>query len=153
MASTIQDSKLVVKISESVILNGKEQGGVTTKILSGINTYSKRIVTLIEDTSHSVAEFVASSLIASDLEYDSDKLQYIRMTNLDDTNKVIITYVSAAGNAALAVRAGGSTLLFSKVANGSSAGDSGLTSTSRMTNLVIRPVGGNVDVEIVIATT
>ena len=149
MASTITNGKLVVKISESFLLNNKEQGGVTTTILSDVNEYSKRIVTLVADTSHTIAEF--ANTITSVLEYDSSKLKYIRITNLDDTTKVIVTYGAGTTAAALPVQASGSLLLFGKGARGA-ASDAAITSTSSLDSIYLRSSAA-IDVEILIATT
>ena len=46
MASTLTASKLIVKISESILLNGEEQGAVTTEVIDSIGEIYKRIITI-----------------------------------------------------------------------------------------------------------
>ena len=61
MTSTLTAATLTVKITESIDLNGKDQGGSTTLSLASINEISKRIVTVTTTE----AEVVAMSTSAS----------------------------------------------------------------------------------------
>ena len=90
MASTITDGTLIVKISESLLFNGEEQGATTTAVLTGIDEVAKRIVRLTADTNHNIAKFAGTK--TSESEYDVGNLQYVRITNLDDTAIVIVSY-------------------------------------------------------------
>ncbi len=57
MASTISAADLKVKITEEVILNGKNQGGTTELTIGSINEVSKRIVTTDSTNSTTVVSF------------------------------------------------------------------------------------------------
>ena len=84
MASTVTASTMTVTISESITLNGKNQGGTQTLSIPSIATVSRRIV----DVPNSEVEILAmSTAVASGTFIESDVL-YIRITNLDDTNHV-----------------------------------------------------------------
>ena len=84
MASTLTASTMTVTISESITLNGKNQGGTQTLSIPSIATVSRRIV----DVPNSEVEILAmSTAVASGTFIESDVL-YIRITNLDDTNHV-----------------------------------------------------------------
>jgi len=84
MASTVTAATMTVTISESITLNGKNQGGSQTISIPSIATISRRIV----DVPASEVEIIAmSTAVASGTFIESDVL-YIRITNLDDTNHV-----------------------------------------------------------------
>ena len=84
MASTLTASTMTVTISESITLNGQNQGGTNTLSIPSIATVSKRII----DVPTSEVEILAmSTAVASGTFIESDVL-YIRITNLDDTNHV-----------------------------------------------------------------
>tara|TARA_R110002096_G_scaffold374046_2_gene567606 strand:+ start:972 stop:1481 length:510 start_codon:yes stop_codon:yes gene_type:complete len=83
MASTITAATATVTITESITLNGVDQGGSNTLSISNVNESDRRIVTaplsgeidLIElDTNNGQGKFVRANI------------RYIRITNLDDTN-------------------------------------------------------------------
>ena len=84
MATTLSAATMTVSITESVTLNGKNQGGTQTLSIPSIATVSKRII----DVPASEVEILAmSTAVASGTFIESDVL-YIRITNLDDTNHV-----------------------------------------------------------------
>ena len=89
MATTIKSSTLRVKIQESITLDGSEQGTVTTKSISGINSISKRIATITTAES-TIATF--SAAVASAGHYVAANVRYIRFTNKDDTNFITLTF-------------------------------------------------------------
>ena len=88
MASTLTASTMTVTISESITLNGKNQGGTQTLSIPSIATVSRRII----DVPASEVEIIAmSTAVASGTFIESDVL-YIRITNLDDTNHVTLLF-------------------------------------------------------------
>ena len=89
MATTIKSSTLRVKIQESIMLDGSEQGTVTTKSISGINAVSKRLVT-VTATEAVIATF--SAAVASAGHYTAADVRYMRFTNKDDTNFITLTF-------------------------------------------------------------
>ena len=88
MTSTLTAATLTVKITESIDLNGKNQGGSTTLSLASINEISKRIVT-VTTTEATILTF--SSAISQGT-YVAANVKYIRFTNLDDTNHITLTF-------------------------------------------------------------
>ena len=88
MTSTLTAATLTVKITESIDLYGKDQGGSTTLSLSSINEISKRIVTVTTTE----AEVVAMSTSASSGTFIEGDVRYMRFTNLDDTNHITLTF-------------------------------------------------------------
>ena len=87
MASTISSANLKVKITEEIILNGKDQGSSNTLTIGSIKDISKRIVTIAADDDVTVLVF-KSTTASADGALDKDNVKYIRITNLDDSNSV-----------------------------------------------------------------
>ena len=89
MTSTLSSGTLTVKVIESIKLNGVEQGANNTKVYTGINSISKRIITIT--TAESViATF--SAAVASAGHYVAANVRYMRFTNKDDTNFITLTF-------------------------------------------------------------
>lgn len=89
MTTTLTAATLTVTLTESIELNGVEQGGTNTKTISSVNEVSKRIVT-VTTTEAEVIAFHASA-ISSGTFIEGD-VRYIRFTNLDDTNFIALTF-------------------------------------------------------------
>jgi hypothetical protein len=107
MATTITPATLTVQVKEELTLGGATYDTTTTHTIASVANISKRIYTLTAQTATILANFDSSPDIVSP-EFDYANIKYIRITNLDDTNSVIITKASAATAAAEEVRAGGS---------------------------------------------
>ena len=90
MASSVSAANLKVKITEEVILNGRDQGGTTELTIASIKDVSKRIVTIAADDDATVLVF-KSTTASADGALDKDTVKYIRITNLDDSNSVNIS--------------------------------------------------------------
>jgi hypothetical protein len=93
MATTIAAATMTVTVSETVTLNGKDQGGTNTLSIAGINEVIKRIVTCTASQTTTIAEFRNDVYEASGA-IDIEDSRYIRITNLDDTNSVEIAVVT-----------------------------------------------------------
>ena len=88
MASTLTAAALTVTITESIELNGKDQGGSNVLTIGSVATVSKRIV----DVPTSEVEIVAMSTAVASGTFIEGDVRYIRITNLDDTNHVTLTF-------------------------------------------------------------
>ena len=86
MASTVTASTMTVTISESITLNGKNQGGTQTLSIPSIAEVSKRIMTCLT-SEVTLVSFAAA--VAPGTFIDAD-VRYVRITNLDDTNFVTL---------------------------------------------------------------
>ena len=91
MASTITPATMTVTVSESITLNGKNQGGTITKSFLSIAEISKRILTITTNEA-TIATF--SGAVASTGHYNDSAVRYMRFTNLDDTNFVTLTFTN-----------------------------------------------------------
>ena len=87
MASTISSATLTVTLTESVTLNGSNQGSTNTVTISSINEIYKRIVTCLANVDTTVAHF-NTQVDVEDSGIDTQDTKYIRVTNLDDSNSV-----------------------------------------------------------------
>ena len=90
MASTITAATMTVTITESIALNGRDQGASNTATIASIKDVSKRIVTIAGDDDATVLVF-KSTTASADGALDKDLVKYIRITNLDNTNSVNIS--------------------------------------------------------------
>ena len=91
MASTVTAADLKVKITEEVILNGKDQGGTTELTIASINEVYKRIVTCAANAETTLVHFHSSVADGTLAPLDIDDVRYIRVTNLDDTTSVTLS--------------------------------------------------------------
>jgi len=94
MASTLTASTMIVTISESITLNGKNQGGTQTLSIPSIATVSRRIVD-VPTSEVTIASM--STAVAAGTFLESD-VRYIRITNLDDANFVYLVFKNEYNN-------------------------------------------------------
>ena len=99
MTSTVGSATLTVTLTEAITLNGYDQGSTNTLTIASVNEVSKRIVTATT-TEQEVLAFGTAVASGTFLE---DKVVYFRITNLDDTNHVVLTFKSE-GNHEFAVK-------------------------------------------------
>ena len=91
---------LKVTTREELTLNGYDQGATNTLTISGINELSKRIVTATTTESGLLGFLSALSNVgvtANKVGYlagilDDGDVRYIRITNLDDSNHITLTF-------------------------------------------------------------
>jgi len=95
MATTINNVDLTVTVSEDVKLNGHQVGSKTVQIITGINEASRRIFSVPTYET----EILALSSSAGAGTYETSAVQYVRVSNLDDTNFVRLIFTSASVDA------------------------------------------------------
>ena len=107
MASTITAATLTVTVTESVTLNGSDQGASNALTVASVNEVVKRIVSVSTTESGLLGFSTASSTDLSKSylagQFDEDDVRYIRITNKDDTNFAVLVFKSE-GNAEFAVK-------------------------------------------------
>ena len=112
-------ANLVVTHTESLTLNGSQQGGTITKTISGINEVSKRLLTI---TTNEATIATMSAAVGSAGHFNDSTVRYMRFTNLDGTNHVTLTFTNAANDEfAIKVDAGNSFCIFSDNSGGMAA--------------------------------
>lgn len=98
MATTLSSSTLTVKLTESILLNGIDQGGTNTLAIAGIKQVQKRIISMPFDSVSDPVDgaqrqiFRFSDSRASG-QYIKGDVRYIRITNLDNSVAVDITTI------------------------------------------------------------
>ena len=91
MASTISAATLTVTLTESINLNGSQQGATNTKTFTDINEISKRILTITTNEA-TIATF--SGAVGSAGHFNDGNVRYMRFTNKDDTYFVCLTFTN-----------------------------------------------------------
>ena len=89
MATTITPATMSITITESIKLNGTQQGATNTTTISSVAEISKRILTITTNES-TIATF--SSAAASAGHYVAADVRYIRFTNKDTSNFITLTF-------------------------------------------------------------
>ena len=84
MATTISNATMTVTISESIKLNGSQQGGSNILSIPNINEISKRIIS-IPVTERTIINMGTNAGAGMFIESD---VRYIRITNLDNAYHV-----------------------------------------------------------------
>ena len=159
MASTLTAATMTVKITETISLNGKDQGATISNTFASIAEISKRILTITTNES-TIATF--SGAVASAGHFNDSAVRYIRFTNLDDTNFITLTFRNQdndevaikldAGQSFIwnADNSGGLVGIFNATQDADAASDSALGS---LTNIQADANTGNCDLEMLIAST
>jgi len=94
---------LTVTIKESVDLNGKDRGSTNTLSVTGINDIYHRIVTCPSGVSDLTLAAFTNEMTGRDGAIDRDLVKYIRITNLESSNPVILNIQQREDEAAASV--------------------------------------------------
>lgn len=150
MASTVSAQQLTVEIKETLTLNGTTYDQTVSKSLTGIGNVSKRIFSIPHSTSVTLATFISA---VTNNEFDVEDVKYIRVTNLDDTDALILTKAFNSTSSATELKAGCSVVYFTPNGNGATS-KAAITTTDDIESLFIHNShGGNaLDCEVFIAT-
>ena len=160
MASTITPASLVVKITETISLNGSAQGATNSVTFASIKEVFKRIVRCVDDTDCTIATFQTGTN-TTDGAIDLENVRYIRVTNLDDTNPMNLSLQVAGAEGGTAnmsttvlVKPGESFML-GTVHDGIALDDDAagiVTSLNDLESLLVDPLSEDIDVEVFIAS-
>ena len=88
MTSTLTAATLTVTLTESISINGRDQGGTNTLTIASVNEVYKRIVTAT--TTEQIILAFGTAVAAG--QFIKSEVVYSRITNKDDTNHVAITF-------------------------------------------------------------
>lgn len=150
MASTVTASTLTVQVKEEITLNGTTYDQTTTHTISSIGNYMKKILPLGASATQTVNTFTTTP---RNNEFDIDDLKYIRVTNLDDTDAVIVNFTdSGTASAGIELLAGKTVVLFDTDISGNATGGAISTTAPLDTLAIHNPNASVIDVEVVIAT-
>ena len=95
MATTVSATSLTVAITETISLNGVDRGSGTTATIASIGEVSSRIMSISHATNGT--EIIAISTAKGIGTYDKTAVKYLRITNLDDTNFIILMFTDGDG--------------------------------------------------------
>jgi hypothetical protein len=164
MASTVTASKLVVKLSESILLNGQKYGGTNTLVVNSIDEVSQRILTCPANVDTTVFRS-GVTVDVTDSSVDVQDVKYIRLTNLDDENSVNVNLqvdvtesgsgASAANETATLLLAAGQSFVMGTPHDSIAVYDtdsSAQTTLHDLESILVDPGSNSVDVEIFIAS-
>ena len=76
---------LTVTTTETITLNGRDQGSTTTSTITGINDLFKRTVTV---AGTEIVLYTTNTSAVGGSVFDEDLVKYVRITNLDTSNNV-----------------------------------------------------------------
>lgn len=88
--SSFAASTLTVTLKESLTLDGRDYGGVQSYSFSGIGNVTRRIETITTAES-SIATF---DTVVGPGQYVPANVRYMRFSNLDDTNHIVLTFAN-----------------------------------------------------------
>ena len=150
MATTVTSATLSVQIKEEITLNGTAYDQTITKSITGVGNVSKRIFTIPASASVTLATFIST---VTDNQFDVEDVKYIRVTNLDDTNVLLLTKAFSATSAATELKATSSVVYFTPNGNGATS-KAAITSTDDIETLFVHNpnAGEALDCEVFIAT-
>ena len=159
MTTTLTASTMNITLTESINLNGTNQGATNSVAIPSIAEISKRILTI---TTNEATIATMSGAVASAGHFNDSFVKYMRFTNLDDTNFLTLTFTNDdsdevaikldAGNSFMwfADNSGGMVDVFNATENADAASDTLLGS---ITNIQADANTGNCDLEMFIAST
>tara|TARA_R100001463_G_scaffold53406_2_gene104407 strand:- start:24 stop:479 length:456 start_codon:yes stop_codon:yes gene_type:complete len=147
---------LTTTITESVIINGADRGSTNTLTTTGINNTLERTLTAAHSNITTIAEF-ATANHTSESAIDLNDVRYIRVTNLDDAEELIVGIITTGStNYQVRLTPGASHILYhaENVAVAEADGDPAMASmTNDLTAIEVQPVSStNVQVELFIAS-
>ena len=110
MATTLSAASLTVTLTESISLNGYEQGSSNAVTIASIASVFKRIVAV---PTSEVTLYTNHASNVGGSTFDEDDVKYVRITNKDGTNFVdLIVANSANDECCLRLKAGHSFVLW-----------------------------------------
>ena len=114
MASTISNAALTVTITETLNINGSNHGSTKQMTISGVNEVSKRIMTCATDPGTQIYAGAAAAAYGT---FVTDNVKYLRITNLDDTNFVVLHFTDESAHYAQFVLPAGQVIFLTDVSS------------------------------------
>lgn len=149
MASIFDSSTLTVIIQENIELNQTTYGSRTELKLSKINEINQRVVT-VPTTQTTIMS--ASSAVGAGT-FLSSSIQYVRLTNLDNTNWIRLTFASGSKNQYDVRLDPQKSFIFTNDAYSGSSSGATFNSFASFTNLKAVATGSASDLELFVAST
>ena len=155
MASTITSGTLTVKITEEIILNGRDQGAINELSIGSVNEISKRIVSVLT----AGIELMKFHDNAAAGQFVYGDVRYIRITNKDDANNVYLTFKNAQNDEFIVLLDYGQSFIYNSNFDGgvvntfdARAGEASTDNLGTLTSISAKADTAAVDVEIFVAS-
>ena len=156
MASTITSGTLTVKITEEIILNGRDQGAINELSIGSVNEISKRIVSVLT----AGIELMKFHDTAAAGQFVYGDVRYIRITNKDNVNHAYLTFKNAQNDEFIVLLDYGQSFIYNSnfdggVVNTFDANTTSAASTDNLgtlTSISAKADTAAVDVEIFVAS-
>lgn len=144
---------LTTTITESLTLNGSQQGSSNTMSVDSINEVFKRVVTCPASNTTTIATFNSNVHGAANA-VDVEDARYIRVTNLDSSNPITLAVVGAATLYQVSIERGYSHVICTPDGCMLAEEDTSPSFGTKadIASLQVNPGGNAVDVEIFIAS-
>tara|TARA_R100001530_G_scaffold102824_2_gene71539 strand:+ start:179 stop:637 length:459 start_codon:yes stop_codon:yes gene_type:complete len=152
MATTVTASTLSVSVTESITLNSVVRNSKATTTIASIGEISNRIMSIESDTNGTVIMGVSSTLAGAGT-YPKGELKYLRITNLDDTNFIIIQFTDESAHYWELKLEAGKTLMIGDVANIDDEADIDNFNATAISKIIGKADTADCDIELYIAST
>ena len=158
MAMSFSTATLTVKLQENIVLGGQNMGSLNSFSVSGIKNVVKRLMTATT-AGASILTFHNSEEAAG--QYIEANVRYIRITNLDDTNHIYLTFKNEDNDEFIVLLDKGQSFIYNSnldggVVNTFDSKDTTSASTDQLgdlTNITAKADTASCDIEVYIATT
>jgi hypothetical protein len=158
MARSFSTATLTVKLQENIVLGGQNMGSLNSFSVSGIKNVVKRLMTATT-AGASILTFHNSEEAAG--QYIEANVRYIRITNLDDTNHIYLTFKNEDNDEFIVLLDKGQSFIYNSnldggVVNTFDSKDTTSASTDQLgdlTNITAKADTASCDIEVYIATT
>ena len=154
MASTVKASTLTVTVKEDINLNGVPQGSIKTHTITGIDEVFSRVVSCTTGQETTLAVFNTTVHGAAGA-LDVQDVEYVRVSNLDNSETVELAVVGAATLYQVTLGPGMSHVLGAAEACMLSEADTtpSFATMANLSEISVKPTGSaNVDIEIFAAS-
>ena len=161
MATRITGGTLTVTITESLTMahatsaDNRTHSQTITKTFASIDNLEKRLLNLPNTNQVEIAAFGTTAASGLGV-YKRSGVEYIRITNLDDTASNYVTVIledTGADTACIKVDGDGGTLMLTDTQIEAFTGGSAFSAWSDLDQIFVKANSANTQIEIVIATT
>jgi hypothetical protein len=150
MATTITPTTLTVSITETLDINGTDQGGTNQVTIANVKEFDKRIVRVPFGSEVNLLTY--GTAVGSGQVVRSN-IAYLRITNKDDTNFIRIRAIETSGATAdIKLEAGKSFMLHNGKLSGDDSGGA-FSAYADIDNIAAQADTADVDIEYLIALT
>lgn len=151
MATTVTAANCKITLTESYDLNGVSYGNTTSHTITGNSQVSQRIMEIAAH-SESFTDTDIINLGTADSAGTVVKSQYVyfRITNLDDTNSIVLIFYNGSDYVYFTVKAGEFLLLFDHDVDARTS--AGFPTMADIEAISGYGVGGAVDIEFIMVT-